>query len=481
MTQSGLEPFPRYQILASLSTGNPIRSKPVTLRRGKSSGIRSGLPGESDAAAITTLSSPSTSSTHTRNISDKPAHRLKRRTVKSTFSKWKCISLRYTWLNPLIICLIVISLYLVNPSSSNPAAAALFLSYALPREPGSDAPIQYGKGARDFAFVGFYTIALSFTREFLMQCVIRPIALKCRIRSRHKQSRFMEQFYTAIYLGIAGPFGLWVMSGTPVWYFNTMAMYSGFPHRTHEAVFKVYYLVQASYWAQQMLVLLLGLEKPRKDYKELVAHHFITLSLIWLSYRFHFTYMGIAVYVTHDISDFFIVTSKILSYLDSILVGPYYFTFLCIWAYLRHYLNLKILYSVLTEFPTVGPFELNWETQQYKCWISQAITFALLAALQALNLFWFFLLCRMGYRFVASWGQVAEDERSEYEDSEEEIEDEKKSGKTGGDTASGAAGALKLDGAAAKANGEANGMPKVMLNGKPVPRTPSPAMANAGE
>jgi acyl-CoA-dependent ceramide synthase len=183
------------------------------------------------------------------------------------------------------------------------------LSYPLPHEPGTEGPIHYGKGARDFAFVAFYTIVLSFTREFIMQRIIRPIAISYGIKSRAKQARFMEQFYTAIYFGIFGPFGLWVMSRTPVWFFNTTAMYENFPHKTHEAVFKAYYLLQASYWAQQMIVLLLMLEKPRKDFKELVAHHFITLALIWCSYRFHFTYMGIAVYITMDVSDFFLAVS----------------------------------------------------------------------------------------------------------------------------------------------------------------------------
>lgn len=85
---------------------------------------------------------------------------------------------------------------------------------------------------------------------------------------------------------------------------------------------------------------------------------------------------------------------------------------------MRHYTNLRILYSVLTEFRSVGPFDLNWETQQYKCWISQIITFGLLAALQLLNLFWFFLICRILYRFVARIGLA--DERSDEEDEEEE-------------------------------------------------------------
>jgi acyl-CoA-dependent ceramide synthase len=43
---------------------------------------------------------------------------------------------------------------------------------------------------------------------------------------------------------------------------------------------KRYYLMQMSYWCQQLLVLVLGLEKPRKDYYELVAHHIVTLWLV---------------------------------------------------------------------------------------------------------------------------------------------------------------------------------------------------------
>lgn len=85
---------------------------------------------------------------------------------------------------------------------------------------------------------------------------------------------------------------------------------------------------------------------------------------------------------------------------------------------MRHYINLHILYAVLTEFRTVGPFDLNWETQQYKCWISQIITFGLLAALQAVNIFWLVLILRILWRFVTT--PVLADERSEGEDDDEE-------------------------------------------------------------
>ncbi len=88
------------------------------------------------------------------------------------------------------------------------------------------------------------------------------------------------------------------------------------------------------------------------------------------------------------------------------------------WIYLRHYINLRILYSLLTDFRTVGPYEVNWETGQYKCWISNVIAFGLLAALQALNLFWLYCLLRSAYRLV--FFSIAKDDRSEAEESDVE-------------------------------------------------------------
>ncbi|OTB00535.1 hypothetical protein M426DRAFT_65760 [Hypoxylon sp. CI-4A] len=319
--------------------------------------------------------------------------------------------LRRSWTLPLAIILAVLLLYAINPTNSNITRHFIFLSYGLESHNG---PVQYGKGPWDLAFVCFYTVVLSFAREFLVHELLGPLARRCGIKARGKKARFTEQMYVATYIAFIGPFGVYCLKQTPVWYFNTRGMYEYFPHTTHQAALKFYYLFQAAFWMQQALVMLLGIEKRRKDFNELVTHHIVTIALIGLSYRFHFTYVGIAVYITHDISDFFLAISKSLNYIGSPLQGPSFGLCIVMWTYLRHYLNLRILYSILTEFSTVGPYELNWETEQYKCWISKSVAFTLLASLQALNLFWLYCLLRNAYRFI--FKGIAKDDRSEDEE-----------------------------------------------------------------
>ncbi|CAN6659437.1 ceramide synthase Lac1p [Trichomonascus vanleenenianus] len=325
------------------------------------------------------------------------------------------LTYRNTWMTPLLVMAAVYGWFFLMTDRSENTLLHRFLCLSY-RIEGTD-PVHYGKGKKDFAFVAFHMIFFTFFREFCMQMILRPIARNCGLK-KSKMNRFMEQSYSIIYYSLSGSFGLYIMYHSPLWFFETVPMYEHFPHKTHEALFKLFYLLQASFWAQQSVILMLQVEKPRKDFKELVFHHVVTMALIFLSYRFHFTWMGLGIYITMDISDVFLATSKVLNYLDSAITGPFFIFFMGAWIYTRHYLNIKVLYSILTEFATVGDFELNWETQQYKCWISQYITFALLLALQLVNLYWLFLILRIAYRYV--FHNIQKDERSDDEEDDDE-------------------------------------------------------------
>lgn len=168
-------------------------------------------------------------------------------------------------------------------------------------------------------------------------------------------------------------------------------------------------------------MLLLQLEKPRKDFKELVLHHIVTLSLIALSYRFHFTWVGLAVYITHDISDFFLATSKTLNYLDVSFIGPYFVLFTASWVYCRHYINIVILWSVLTEMQAIGPWQqggsMDWERGGFKGPVARGLALVLLGSLQAVNIFWLYLIFKVARRYVwPKMGEKFDDVRSDEDD-----------------------------------------------------------------
>jgi acyl-CoA-dependent ceramide synthase len=210
-----------------------------------------------------------------------------------------------------------------------------------------------------------------------------------------------------------------------MWPLNTEQFYLGYPHKTHTADFKAFYLLQAANWLHLLVVLSLQLEKPRKDFFELTVHHLTTLSLIFLSYRFHFTWIGVPVFWTHDVSDILLTLCKILNYLE---VGdpivPVSFTiFTAVWIYTRHYIGFIILKSVATEFRTVGLWVLDWDKEYYKCWISQYGTFALLSVIQMLDSYWLYLILRIAVRILR--GGEQKDDRED-DDEEEATVVEKK-------------------------------------------------------
>lgn len=333
--------------------------------------------------------------------------------LKKMWFSFREVNYRHAWVTPLIIMICSYSAYFTsgNLTESNPLHMFVAISYRV------DETDMYAKGIKDIAFIFYYMIFFTFLREFLLDVVLRPLPKWLNVDSKHRSKRIIEQAFYVIYYSFSSPFGLYCMYHSDLWLFRTDTMYKTYPDINNPFLFKVFYLGQASFWAQQACVLALQLEKPRKDHDEMVYHHIVTLLLVWSSYVFHFTKMGLAVYITMDVSDLFLSISKILNYLNSPFTEPVFVFFICVWVYLRHVVNIRILWSVLTEFRTVGNYVLNFATQQYKCWISLPIVFVLIFALQAVNLYWLFLIFRILYRIL--WKGITEDTRSDNEESDD--------------------------------------------------------------
>lgn len=199
----------------------------------------------------------------------------------------------------------------------------------------NDPPLlRYGKGWMDLCFWLYYIVVFSFLRQFLTMQVFRPLAIHWGIRGTNKIARFTEQGYALFYWGLAGMIGVYVMSFQDSWWYNLDHLWYQYPHWQLRWELKLYYLLQASYWTQQALVMLLGLERPRKDYYELVAHHLVTLWLIGWSYFINLTMIGTTVFVCMDIPDTYLALSKLLNYLHMNTAASVCFaSFMVIWTY----------------------------------------------------------------------------------------------------------------------------------------------------
>jgi len=154
----------------------------------------------------------------------------------------------------------------------------------------------------------------------------------------------------------------------------------------------------------------------------------VTLWLIGWSYLINLTYIGNAIFVTMDSSDVFLATSKILNYLGqdtACTISLLWFLF--VWGYMRHWTNLRILWSVWFEFEELVPIEARvWDPPNgvWLAWWVRYQIFIPILLLQFLNLFWFFLILRIIYRAV--FVKVIADERSDDEDEGEGEEQEQK-------------------------------------------------------
>jgi len=297
----------------------------------------------------------------------------------------------------------------------NPFRPLFFLSYRVPSSPDSD--VRYQKGYLDLVFVAFHVVFFSFLRQIITIHISHPIARSFGIKRLAKLNRFGEQGYAAVYFAVVGIWGYYIMSQLPTYWYQTEHFWRGYPRWEMIPHLKRYYLMQAAYWCQQLVVLLLRLEKPRKDYKELVAHHFVTLWLIGWSYLVNMTLMGNAVYMSMDIPDAFLAVSKILNYLQftrAKLVA--FIIFLCVWTYFRHYLNIVMLWSVWHEFDLVPEANRVWkpETGSWLAGWMQNQIFIPLLLLQILNLFWYYFILRIALRSLKP--STMTDDRSDDED-----------------------------------------------------------------
>jgi len=92
------------------------------------------------------------------------------------------------------------------------------------------------------------------------------------------------------------------------YWLNFEELWSTWPSRQISGGLKWYYLVQLSFWLQQILAI--NMEKRRKDYAQMSTHHVVTSILMYIAYTYRWTKVGHVVLIIMDVVDFLLPVSK---------------------------------------------------------------------------------------------------------------------------------------------------------------------------
>ena len=97
------------------------------------------------------------------------------------------------------------------------------------------------------------------------------------------------------------------MKNSTYW-LNFEELWSTWPSRQIRGDLKWYYLIQLSFYLQQILAV--NLEKRRKDYEQMLLHHVVTSALMYIAYAYRWTKVGNVVLVIMDVVDFLLPVCK---------------------------------------------------------------------------------------------------------------------------------------------------------------------------
>ncbi|CCG83669.1 Related to protein LAC1 [Taphrina deformans PYCC 5710] len=263
-----------------------------------------------------------------------------------------------------------------------------------------------GKGIDDAYLVFSGILFFTIVRAFMMTYIFTPFGRSQGICRAKPVMRFAEQAWGCSWALTSWSCGMYLFYYSSYW-LNLDEFYSTWPEIRLDPLFKLYYLMQISFWLQ--CILALNLEAKRKDYVQMFGHHILTSTLLIASYAFNTTRVGHVILTLMDFADIFLPLAKMLKYLGyQNLCDGTFVIFLASWVVTRHYLLVKIIIHA----HVVQPIKLKSGRNITWCFV------AMLAGLEALICVWSYAIGRVLWGIIR--GGNADDSRSDTEDSDEE-------------------------------------------------------------
>ena len=227
--------------------------------------------------------------------------------------------------------------------------------------------------------------------------------------TNHKIIKFVEAIWRSVFyhlfciLAIKALFFPEVAS----WVLNTEDNWNNWPLQPmNDAVILLYQIQLGSYMHQLMWT-----EVNRSDAAEMILHHLTTITVVVFSYLTGFTRIGSAIFLVHDLADIFLETAKCFTYIKKAKRA---------WA--GYFADTLFAFFAITFFVTrlfIYPYylvnSLLFEAPRIMgMWPGYYAFAGLLLTLQALHIFWCYLIAKMIVKLFTTG--IEKDVRSDDED-----------------------------------------------------------------
>jgi hypothetical protein len=296
----------------------------------------------------------------------------------------------------------------------------------------SSASIRYPQVA-DLKYTIYYGLLMLLVRLVFETFVVIPIGHALGYSSRRKSllskigehlyfgfasksrtKRVLECSFRASFYTLAFVYGL-VILWNESWLTDVKDCWRDYPHHNLTTPLWWYYILEtAFYWS---LIFASVFDVKRSDFRELMLHHVVTISLLSISWTINMVRVGTLVLLSHDLSDVLLEVGKMTRYGKNVMTTNIIFVvFLGSWIVARlGFFPFVVLRSALLDAPPLIQPDYRWENLLQPPYMPRMII-GMLLCLQALHLFWTIIIGRIVHKTLSA-GQ-AEDVRSDSEEEE---------------------------------------------------------------
>mmetsp|Transcript_31254 Transcript_31254/g.50492 ORF Transcript_31254/g.50492 Transcript_31254/m.50492 type:complete len:337 (-) Transcript_31254:177-1187(-) len=263
----------------------------------------------------------------------------------------------------------------------------------------------------DFIQILVTSLVLVLVRAVFENVLNQGVAQSLGFRTRGLFNKFKESLWYSISYNLLFAGGIYIQLKEPDWAFSVTYYFKGYPKHELSAVMKNYYLTYLAFYVSTFVYLFLV--KRRKDFIVMFVHHTATCAIILVSHALKLFRVGVVIMSLHDLGDIFLYTAKVFYYLRKGAIAETIFVGFAIAFFISRIIFFpRVIYSCAIELTSVIQDANPHHYLRY--WTSNGM----LIVLQALHVYWFWLILKMVAKAFQSKNLAQKDIRSSSEEDE---------------------------------------------------------------